>query len=168
MKRIKKVLIMAVTKALKRVVIDTNLIIAGRYKPKSASNKIIDLCIDQKLLAVYSGKTKDENLFILQKVRPPADYLSKIIKFYSKAIYVPKPDIKITICSDYSDNRYFEAAIAGQAKYIISNDHHLLEHDGYYSISVMRPGSFLREFMRSRENESKEPVMKHEKGMFDF
>ena len=132
------------TKALTRVVIDTNLIIAGRYRPQSASNRIIDMCIGHELLAVYSGRTKDENIFILEKVRPPADYLNKIIRFYSKAVYVPEPQTRVNICSDHSDNRYFEAAIAGQAKYIISNDHHLLEHDGYYGIRVMRPGEFLR------------------------
>jgi len=160
------------TKALIRVVIDTNLIIAGRYKPRSASNRIIDMCIEQKLLAVYSGKTKDENIFILQKVRPPAEYLSKIIKFYSKAMYVPKPTTRINICSDRSDNKYFEAAIAGQARYIISNDHHLLEHDGYYSIGVMRPGSFLRSLGKDKakpddaESESKRP--ERNKGFFEF
>jgi len=132
------------TNALTKVVIDTNLIIAGRYKPNSASSRIIDMCIEQKLLAVYSGRTKDENIFVLEKVKPPAEYLSKIITFYSKAMYVPKPDTRIDICSDKSDNKYFEAAIAGQAQYIISNDHHLLEHNGYYGIKVMRPGEFLR------------------------
>ena len=83
-------------KALTRVVIDTNLIIAARYKPKSASSKVIGLCLDQKLLAVYSGRTKDENLFILNKVRPPAEYLNKIIRFYAKAMYIPKPTTRIT------------------------------------------------------------------------
>jgi len=71
-------------RSMTRVVIDTNLIIAARYKPKSATSKIIDLCLEQRVLAVDSGKTKDENLFILQKVRPSAEYLHKIIKFYSK------------------------------------------------------------------------------------
>jgi len=134
---------MSQTKAVARVVIDTNLIIAGRWKKRSASNKIIDLCIEQKLLAVYSGRTKNENIFILEKVRPPADYLHKIIKFYSRAVYVPKPETKIDICSDKSDNLYFEAALAGGARYIISNDHHLLEHDGYMGIKVMQPRKFL-------------------------
>lgn len=132
--------------SIAKVVIDTNLIIAARYKKKSASARIINLCIKGNLLAVYSGKTKDENIFILEKVKPPAEYLNKIIGFYSKASYVPKPDIKIDICSDYSDNKYFEAAIAGQAQYIISNDRHLLEHDGYYGIKVMRPSQFLKHF----------------------
>ncbi len=147
---------MGPVKSLTRVVIDTNLIIAARYKSRSDSSRIIDMCIEQKLLAVYSGRTKDENLFILQKVRPPAEYLSKIISFYAKAIYVPKPDIRVDVCSDKSDNRYFEAAIAGSAQYIISNDHHLLEHDGYYGIKVKRPGEFLREYREAPEPQAED------------
>jgi len=133
------------TKSIKRVVVDTNLIIAGRYNPRSASNKIIDMCIDRKLIAVYSDRIKNENMNILGKVKPQAEYFSKIQTFYSKGMYIPQPEIRIDICSDKSDNKYFEAAISGQAQYIISNDRHLLEHDGYYGIKVMRPRDFLRD-----------------------
>ncbi len=147
---------MSETRALMKVVIDTNLIIAGRWKRRSASGRIIDLCIEQKLLAVYSGKTKNENIFILEKVRPPADYLHKIIRFYSRAIYVPRPEIRVDVCSDKSDNLYFEAALAGGARYIISNDHHLLEHDGYMGVRVMRPGEFLRHIKKKQENKKEE------------
>lgn len=158
-------------KSLTRVVIDTNLIIAGRYKPKSASNKIINMCMEQKLLAVYSGRTKDENLFILQKVRPSAEYLNKIIKFYSKAMYIPRTTTRINICSDYSDNKYFETAVDGQAQYIISNDKHLLEHNGYYGIKVMRPGPFLRSLGKQSKADDKADTEKPEerkKGFFEF
>jgi len=128
-----------------RVVIDTNLIIAGRYNENSASNKIIDLCLEGKLLAVFSDRTRDENIHILEKVKPPADYLNKIKLFFSKSLYIPQPQTRIDICSDRSDNKYFETAVDGQAQYIISNDRHLLEHDGYYGIKVRRPQEFLRE-----------------------
>lgn len=147
---------MSVQKPPIKVVIDTNLIIAGRWKRRSASARIIDLCIEQKLLAVYSGKTKNENIFILEKVRPPAEYLHKIIKLYSRAIYVPRPEIRVDVCSDKSDNLYFEAALAGGARYIISNDHHLLEHDGYMGVRVMRPGEFLRHIKGDRPENKKE------------
>jgi putative PIN family toxin of toxin-antitoxin system len=158
-------------KSLTRVVIDTNLIIAARYKPKSASSRIIDMCLEQKLLAVYSGRTKDENLFILNKVRPSAEYLNKIIKFYSKALYIPKPQTRISICSDRSDNKYFETAVDGQAQYIISNDRHLLEHNGYYGIKVMRPGPFLRALGRESKADAKageEKPEERKKGFFEF
>ncbi|MFH1364450.1 MAG: putative toxin-antitoxin system toxin component, PIN family [Candidatus Aenigmatarchaeota archaeon] len=130
-----------------KVVIDTNLIIAGRYNPKSASNKIIDLCIEQKLIAIYSEKTRNENIHILQKVRPSAEYMQKIGIFFSKAFYIPDPHTRINICSDHSDNKYFETAVDGGAQFIISNDRHLLEHNGYYGIQVLRPREFLNKML---------------------
>ena len=67
-----------------------------------------------------------------------------------------------------SDNRYFEAAIAGQAKYIISNDHHLLEHDGYHSIRVMRPGPFLSMLKKGLNKTPESSEINREKGFFEF
>ena len=43
---------------LMKVAIDTNLIIAGRWNPKSASSKIIELAIQGKIIPVFSEKTK--------------------------------------------------------------------------------------------------------------
>ena len=131
------------TGAITRVVIDTNLIIAGRWNPQSASGRIIDLCLEQKLLPVFSDKTRQENMRILDKVRPDAGYLQKVKVFFSKSEYV-MPSQRVDICSDKSDNLYFEAALAGGASYIISNDKHLLEHDGYMGVRVMRPADFLK------------------------
>jgi putative PIN family toxin of toxin-antitoxin system len=125
-----------------RIVIDTNLIIAGRYNPGSASNQIIDLCLDKKLQAVYTDGLKKENMFILEKFSPSAEYLEKIKRFYTVSIRVI-PNTKIDICSDCSDNKYFEAALAGQVQYIITNDRHLLDHDGYIA-RVLRPREFLK------------------------
>ncbi|MBL7206507.1 MAG: putative toxin-antitoxin system toxin component, PIN family [Candidatus Aenigmarchaeota archaeon] len=127
-----------------RIVIDTNLIIAGRYNDRSASAKIIDLCLQKKLQPVYSDRVKNENQWILDKVKPSAEYMKKIYVFFTKCIYV-MPTERIDICSDNSDNIYFETALAGQAQYIITNDRHLLEHDGYMGVRVKRPNEFLKE-----------------------
>lgn len=127
-----------------RVVIDTNLIISGHYKNKQAI-KIIDMCIDGKLIAVYSENTKNENVFSLEKFKPSAEYIQKIKIFLSKAVYV-QTYTRIDICSDRSDNKFFEAAIDGTAQYIITNDKHILEHDGYYGVRVLRPREFLKLF----------------------
>ncbi|MBN2014598.1 MAG: putative toxin-antitoxin system toxin component, PIN family [Candidatus Altiarchaeota archaeon] len=128
------------------VVIDTNLIIAGRWKKQSSSNRIIDMVIEGELDAVYTTEVKDENLFILEKVKAPKDYLDKILRFYrhSKKVY---PDRKITACRDKADNRFLEAAVAGKADYIITSDRHLLELKEFEGIKILKPGSFEREFM---------------------
>lgn len=132
-------------KAMTRVVIDTNLIIAGKWDAKSASGRIIGLALDGEILPVFSEKTRRENMWILEKVKPSPEYLQKVKVFFTKAEYV-MPTQKVDICSDKSDNLYFEAALAGGARFIVTNDRHLLEHNGYMGISVLRPKEFLKEF----------------------
>jgi putative PIN family toxin of toxin-antitoxin system len=142
---------------LTRVVIDTNLIIAGRWSAGSDSAKILELCLDGKILPVFSEKTRNENMWILEKVKPSPEYLQKVKVFFTKAEYV-MPTQRIDICSDKSDNLYFEAALAGGARFIITNDRHLLEHNGYMGVKVLRPGEFLKEFREAEvpEKESGE------------
>ncbi len=126
------------------VVIDTNLIIAGRWKRNSSSNRIIDWVIEGKLKAVYTTETKNENLYILEKVKAPKDYIDRILKFYrvSKKVYSKR---KITACPDKADNRFLEAAVAGNADYIITSDRDLLDMKEFERIRILKPGVFERE-----------------------
>lgn len=123
------------------VVVDTNLIIAGRWKKQSSSNRIIDRVISGELDAVYTTEVKNENLYILEKVKAPKDYMDKILRFYrhSRKVY---PEKKITACRDKADNRFLEAAVAGKADYVISSDHHLLELKEFEGIKILKPGAF--------------------------
>ncbi len=127
-----------------RVVIDTNLMIAGRFSPKSSSSRILEMCTEQQgIEAVYSPQIKNENLFILEKVKPGPDFIHRVIRFYSRATLI-RPKERVRLCEDRDDDKYFEAALAGKADYIISNDRHLLDHDGWRGIRVVKPGEFLR------------------------
>ena len=98
-----------------RIVVDTNLMVAGRWNPKSHSNRIIDLVLEGKVDAAYSPQIKDENLYILLKV-----------------------------CEDKDDDKYLEAALAADADYVVSSDHHLLEVGRYEGVEVLKPGEFTR------------------------
>jgi len=129
-----------------RIVIDTNLMIAGRWNPGSSSNKILDACIDGKFVAFYTRGIKKENLFILDKVRPDSAFIDKIIRFYARAVLVKEPKERVRVCEDPDDDKYFECAMSGNARIIVSNDHHLLEQSGFRGIIVMRSGDFLRRF----------------------
>lgn len=125
------------------VVIDTNLIIAGRWKRESSSNRIIDRIIAGELDAVYTTETKNENLHILEKVKAPGEYVDKILRFYrhSKKVY---PGRGITACPDGADNRFLEAAVAGKADYIITSDRDLLDMREFEGIGILKPGVFER------------------------
>lgn len=129
------------------VVIDTNLIIAGRWNPRSSSNRIIGMILKGEIDAVYTSEIKDENLYILGKVKPPKDYLDKILKFYRISRKVTSKR-RINACPDKADNRFLEAAVAGKADYIVSSDRHLLDLKEVEGVRILKPGDFERAILK--------------------
>ena len=54
------------------------------------------------------------------------------------------PKIKINLVKDDpDDNKFIEAAITGNAEYIISQDKHLLRIKKYKEIKILSPEQFL-------------------------
>ncbi|MFH1834716.1 MAG: putative toxin-antitoxin system toxin component, PIN family [Methanobacteriota archaeon] len=125
------------------IVLDTNLLIAGRWNPRSISMRILELVADGKVDAVYSPQIKDENLFILGKVKAPKEFLDKVLKFYDRSRII-RPEKRITASVDHSDNRFLEAAVEGGADYVVSSDHHLLEVGEIEGVRIVKPSHFLK------------------------
>ena len=127
-----------------KIVIDTNLIIAGRWNPRSSSNRIINMVLKGDIDAVYTSEIKDENLYILGKVKPSKDYTDKILKLYRISKKVTS-DRRINASPDKADNRFLEAAVAGKADYIVSSDKHLLDIGEFEGIRILKPSFFEKE-----------------------
>jgi uncharacterized protein len=126
-----------------RIVVDTNLLVAGRWNKRSSSTKVIGFCLEGAVQAVYTKQIMDENLYILGKVKPPKDYLERIKRFYEVSRKVSYGRKRITASRDPSDNRFLEAALAGKADYVISNDRHLLELGSFEGIMIVKPSRFV-------------------------
>ena len=47
------------------------------------------------------------------------------------------------IAEDPSDNRFLEAAVAGNCEYIVTGDQHLLRLGEYRGIQIMPPATFV-------------------------
>jgi putative PIN family toxin of toxin-antitoxin system len=61
----------------------------------------------------------------------------------SKAEFVlPEKSIHAVV-DDPSDNKFIEAAVAGQADYIVSGDKHLLDLKEFHGIAIIAPRIFL-------------------------
>lgn len=128
------------------VVIDTNSLVAARWKKGGASARIMQLCIDGRVRALVSPAVEEENRHILAKVRPPQAFMEHLERFFASAEVVrDTPDLAVS--EDPADNKFVECAVAGNADYIISSDHHLLDLDGYEGIRICHSGTFLREAM---------------------
>ncbi len=128
---------------MKRVVIDTNALVAARFKPHGSSSQLMDLCVRGDIQALISAEIESENRSILKKVKPSPEYWKKLQEFYDSARLVTKPPV-ITVAEDPADDKYLACAIGGKAEYLISSDRHLLMHDGYQGIKICKSHEFFR------------------------
>lgn len=64
-------------------------------------------------------------------------------QIFQRAEFVT-PDTQINIIeNDPSDNKFLEAALAGQAIYVVSGDKHLLELGSYQGVRMITARKFL-------------------------
>lgn len=129
------------------VVYDTNIIVSafiGKGAPYNA------------LEAVYDGKVRmvisPEMLIELEDVlsRPKFNYnisqIRKMMTVIVQASIIVEPDTKLDLVKkDPKDNMIIEAAMSGNAKYIITGDtHHLLPLKKVGNIKIISVNEFLK------------------------
>jgi len=104
-----------------RVVIDTNVIIAGLYSRKGASFQILKSALNNRLeyaispliVLEYVGKIEDKVKDGLLNL--PIEYYLKIAKtLIQNGIQISRPIINRPTLPDNSDDKILECAIAGQ------------------------------------------------------
>lgn len=110
-----------------RVVIDTNVIIAGLYSRKGASFQILKSALNNRLeyaispliVLEYVGKIEDKVKDGLLNL--PIEYYLKIAKtLIQNGIQISRPIINRPTLPDNSDDKILECAIAGQCNIILT------------------------------------------------
>ena len=129
-----------------RVVLDTNVFISGIHWT-GASKKIVEAWFDDRFELISSEEIMQELAETLLKFKKPLsqeDILHWISLIASKSIIVA-PLIKLEVIkADPDDNIFLEAALEGNADYIVSQDNHLLKVKEYSGIKIVNPYDFLK------------------------
>ena len=131
-----------------RVVLDTNVIISGTFWA-GASSKIIKLVEVGKIKLILSTAIVEEYEEILnsdeikEKVGHHEERTSAIHKILQIGTLIGPVERLAIIHDDPDDNKFIEAAISGNAQFIISQDKHLLNLKAYEGISIITPEQFL-------------------------
>jgi len=132
---------------MKRVILDTNILVSMALGGQVG--KINDRWRAGEFIVVVSEEIVSEYLDILQ--RPNLHLKSRTIavitgRIYRKAKFV-KPEERVSgIQSDPKDDKFLEAAIAGQVDFIVSGDKHLLNLENFRSIPIITAREFLNQF----------------------
>lgn len=129
-----------------KVVLDTNVFISGVFW-KGDSNRIILAWKEGKIKLVVSLEAISELARVLRdfKIKMPHELIKEWIDLIIKNSELVKIQNKIKIIKeDPTDDIFLETALIGRAKYIITQDAHLLKLKEFRGIRIITPGDFLK------------------------
>ena len=127
-----------------KVVLDTNIFIAAYFNRKSASARIIDLCLENKHELIFSSRLRKEIELILRNVKADKEFQEKVRSLFIKASQVESNQKVFKIKQDPEDNKLLECALEGKADYLITSDDHLLEIGEFTQTKICKPTQFLK------------------------
>ena len=131
-----------------RVVIDTNVLISGTFWSSSSFHVLklvdagrIELVVSREILEEYDELLhRDE---IMSKTAYSQEKTNAAAKMLKKAVLVEVSNQVHLVKDDPDDDKFIEAAIAGGAQFIISQDKDLLTLKEVREIKIITPERFL-------------------------
>lgn len=154
-----------------KIVVDANLFASGLIKPNSNPGKILDLVKQDKIELILSPAIIKEikRILLYPKIQKYHRKTAQEIDAYFDDIFmfawiVEGEERVDVIIDDPADNKYLTCAYEGEADYIVSGDHHLLDLKTYQGIKIINAGTFLsiwKKRAKTRNNSS--PEFNHKK-----
>ena len=130
-----------------RIVLDTNVFISGIFWEGNYCSKIIDAWRNGRFTLVSSMDIIQELLETLNdfKIKMPEKMIEKWQNIIIENSVIVFPEEKLDIVkNDPKDNKFFEAAVAGKAEYIVSQDKkHILSIKEFNGVKTISPEEFL-------------------------
>ncbi len=123
------------------VVLDTNVFVAARFNPHSASAQIVDAVKQGQLRMAWNDATRREIERITQQIPPlRTTSTAKFFRPADRFTDTTHPEQFLDI-PDPAD-RTFAALAHAAGAVLISNDGHLLQHRDHVEVSVLTPSEF--------------------------
>lgn len=132
-------------KKVAKIVLDTNLLVAAYFNPRSASATIIERCLnDSSFQTLYTKGMRREANLILRNIRASKSYRERVGRVFELGKRVDKIEKHMLIKDDPEDNKFLDCAISARADYIVTNDEHMLKLSRIPKLSIVKPTEFMR------------------------
>jgi len=132
-----------------RIALDTNVFVSALFFG-GVPGRILDAWRDGKVQIVLSAEILDEYQRvgrILAETYPGIDLEPFLALLAVEAEIVEAPALSASVSSDPDDDKFLACADASGVGVIVSGDRHLLAHDGWRGLRVLRPRRFADEFL---------------------
>jgi len=130
-----------------KIVLDTNVFISGIFWERNFCAQIIELWKKGKIILISSIQIIEELIKTLSNFKIPLsseeilEWREIIIE--NSTVVESSENLEI-VKEDPTDNKFLEAAIAGNADHIISQDRHLLNLKEFRGVKIVKPEEFLK------------------------
>jgi putative PIN family toxin of toxin-antitoxin system len=129
---------------MKRVVLDTNIIVSSALG--GALELILDKWAEEAFILIVTSDILAEYFEVINrpKFKLKQATIDRIIRYcYQFAEFVVSEEHIQFIEADPKDDKFLEAAIAGNAEYIVSGDTYLLELKKFRSVPILTAREFI-------------------------
>ncbi len=133
-----------------RVVLDTNVLVSAAMSEEGASAEILrawrsglfQLVTSSPMLAEYERVLRYPR--IVRRLAWTAQEVTEMLHALSEHSLLMHPNEPLAVvAADPADDRFLEAAVAGEAEFIVSRDEHLLGVGRYRQVEIVAPARFL-------------------------
>ena len=132
-----------------RVVLDTGILISGLISPRGTIADVLHALRDGKFTAIYSTAMIVEMIDVFGRPKIQTKYhikpddITALVNFIRLRGELVIPNQTVTACRDPKDNKFLEAALAGEADAIVTGDNDLLVLNPFEGVNILRPAEFL-------------------------
>jgi putative PIN family toxin of toxin-antitoxin system len=132
-----------------RVVVDTGILVSALIRPKGTIGDVLHALRDGRFTVIYSTPMMLEVTEVLgrpkiqEKYHVQADDIEVLINLVRLRGELVIPKQTITVCRDPKDNKFLEAALAGEADAIVTGDDDLLALHPFEGVDILRPAELL-------------------------
>lgn len=135
-----------------RAVVDTNILLQPLIKPRGSVGPMLGRLRHRECIAVYSEPMLDELAARLALPRLRGKYhLTDQVATDLRALLalrgeLVRPERKTRACRDRNDDRFIEAAVTGEAEYVVTADKDLLSVKRFETARFVTPRAILWAF----------------------
>jgi putative PIN family toxin of toxin-antitoxin system len=134
-----------------RIVLDTNVLISALVASGTAPAQILARCQAGELELLVSPASLAELRRVLTypRIRTRLRYtdaqIARVLAYLQHAAIVVTPTVvDHVVLDDADDDQFIALALAGEARYLVSGDDHLLRLGQHQGITILKPAAFLR------------------------
>jgi uncharacterized protein len=127
---------------VRRIVIDTNVLVAAGFHPRSAAARILAGVREGRFQLIWNEPTRRESELILRQI-PPLDWERVADLFRPEMQFLgPVDPESFVFVPDPEDRKFAALSVAAQAN-LVTSDNDLLSHKDSIGVDVLTPRAFL-------------------------